>query len=204
MRRTYRGSSNLARRSPRPLPTLSSERRSRNTAAKYWAKYLVIDRAIEHWDGPTNFRWDEERKGSSTHNFFMYVDDREASKRELRIVPWDLDNVLTSPDNGQEMVGNRGAWDKPICGEGQTEGCVECSPFTSTGGLSQSMRPGCFRLLRAFMRPLRDEYMQAAEEALAGPAKACKMKAKLDRWADTIRAEMATDVDQGLYPVASY
>lgn len=181
------------------------------TATRYWAAYLVIDRILEHWDGPTNFRYFEDSSGSSTHNFFMYEDDRSASQREFHIVPWDLDNVFASPDDAAGMIGERGGseagpWDTPICGDGVaegTDGCIQCQPFASTGGLSQTMHPGCFRLLRAFMRPLRDVYMQAAADALAGPAQSCKLKAKIDRWRSMLAEEMATDADTGLYPTTS-
>ena len=42
------------------------------TAAKRWAAYLAIDRAVEAWDGPTNFRTMSGNPSLSwTHNFFV-------------------------------------------------------------------------------------------------------------------------------------
>lgn len=40
------------------------------TAAKDWATYFAVDRAIEHWDGPSNFR--AEGRTAWTHNFFLF------------------------------------------------------------------------------------------------------------------------------------
>ena len=48
------------------------------TAAKDWATYFAVDRAIEHWDGPSNFR--SERGTAWTHNFFLF---------EVRTMRWN-------------------------------------------------------------------------------------------------------------------
>ena len=100
--------------------TLTSVLREYTAAAK-WAAYFAVDRMIEHWDGPANFR----SRGASawTHNFFMYAarlrmrarhltpvirghggmhairyeEDGKVSKREFHIVPWDLDNSWITP-----------------------------------------------------------------------------------------------------------
>ena len=52
------------------------------TSAKRWAAQLAVDRAIEFWDGPINFRKADgtTNNGESrfwTHNFFIYEEDRK-------------------------------------------------------------------------------------------------------------------------------
>ena len=62
-------------------------------AGKQVAKYFAIDRAVELWDGPSNFR--ERDDDGWTHNFFMYEeDDKTHTSREFHIVPWDTDGAF--------------------------------------------------------------------------------------------------------------
>lgn len=52
------------------------------TAAARWAAYFAVDRMIEHWDGPANFRSHDDT--AWTHNFFMCVKARAARCPRVR------------------------------------------------------------------------------------------------------------------------
>ena len=62
------------------------------------------------------------------------------------------------------------------------------------------MSPSCFKLIRAFARGLRSEFMEAATQLLDGPFALCRLQAKVDRWHDAIAPFMAADAAAGLYP----
>jgi len=236
-------------------------------STKRWAAQFAVDRAIEHWDGPVNFRlmqseggggvddlvgglceqckqaapcygapicmngvmntegifagcaqaapcagcYPESSCGSGgarerrsedtfwTHNFFLYEEDRKnVSKREFDLVPWDLDSSWVDPDRLAESMGARPDWDKAVCAPGQETDCIKCETFE--GGLSPSMPPSCFKLVRAFARGLRRYYMDAAATLLAGPLQPCRVNAKLDRWAAALKPHLDADQAAGLYP----
>eukprot|EP00729_Bicosta_minor_P002337 gene2337-4630_t len=166
------------------------------TSAKRWAAQMAVDRAIEHWDGPINFRSHDRRRNRRaeegahwTHNFFLYEEDRKnVSKREFDLVPWDLDNSWIDPNQIPQNIGNR-----------SSTNCIQCETFATTGGLSQSMPPSCFKMVRAFARGLRRYYMDAAERLLAGPLQPCRINAKLDRWAAALKPHLDQDEEDGLY-----
>lgn len=104
-------------------------------------------------------------------------------------------------------MGPRPAFDAPVCGPAEQEsedtssGCILCSAYESTYGLSQSFPPSCFKINRAFYgRGLRKQYMTAAAEMLSGPLRLCRINAKLDRWKALIEEYVAEDASQGTYP----
>jgi len=184
------------------------------TAAKHWAAYLAIDRAVEAWDGPTNFRtMDGNAAMSWTHNFFVYEeDDSDVAKREFHLVPWDMDGAFPFETPPDQPVGARPDYDAPVCGPSEQQagrangnGCIICRPYTSTGGLSQSRPPSCFLLNRAFFgRGLRGHYIKAATDALSGPLRTCNIKSKLNRWKASIASAVAEDTRAGLWPGTQY
>ena len=182
------------------------------TAAKQWAKFYAIDRAADAWDGPSNFRKDDGSGATTkawTHNFYMYEEDRaNVAKREFHLVPWDMDNTWQGVHAPEQPIGNRPAFDAPVCGPSEhaagyagTSGCILCTPFSSTNGLSKSLPPSCFKINRAFFGlGLRQYFMDAAVEAMTGPLRMCKIRAKLNRWKASIDSAMGDDVAARLWP----
>ena len=53
------------------------------TAAKYLARYLAVDRALENWDGPINFRRVDRRWFN--HNYFWVSDSRSLADGFMRL-----------------------------------------------------------------------------------------------------------------------
>jgi hypothetical protein len=181
------------------------------TAARQWANFFAIDRAIDAWDGPSNFR--ELESGSPragwTHNFMMYEeDDTSATSREFHLVPWDMDNSFPGVASPDQPLGPRPAFDAPVCGpteqasgDAGSSGCILCEAFSSTYGLSRSFPPSCFRLNRVFFGlGLRSHYMEAAANAMSGPLRLCRIRAKMERWRASIADAMAEDALAGLFP----
>jgi hypothetical protein len=148
------------------------------------SRYLAVDRLVAHWDGPLNFRADVGSNftggpkakvvGWWTHNYFMYEDggpDRE--KRQFQFVAWDADSTWLAEDTIGGLKGlNTPRWDHPICSDGGTstdgtgggtynesDDCISCHAFMSTGGWSRQLPPSCFLLVRAFAHPLRSEHV---------------------------------------------
>ena len=145
---------------------------------------------------------------SWTHNFFIYEeDDNSLSSREMHMVPWDMDNSFGDALPPDQPIGNRPAFDAPVCdaarqaSETSDGTCILCNAFESTGGLSESRPPSCFRLNRAFFGlGLRKHYMEAAADALNGPLRLCNIRNKLNRWKASIEDALATDASEGLWP----
>ena len=163
-----------------------------DSVARYWA----VDRAIEHWDGPVNFRDDFMRRGQGfywNHNYFMAESDDgdDQSSSQFWIVPWDMDGTFPENPRNGPWRGGRPDWDQPV---------DNCRTFSSTNGMSQQVAPSCSPLIRAFARGLRSQYMQAAEELLRGPLGRCRIQSKLDRWQAAVEPFMAADAAAGLYP----
>ena len=175
------------------------------TVSKYWA----VDRAVDMWDGPIFFRqqgrgyWNHvrlatfsnclrcsfaNRKASRSQNYFLAQSDDEVDS-EFWLVPWDVDDTFAPQGRtSYGAVREFPAWDEPV------EACVNYDHFGS------SMAPSCFKLIRAFARGLRSEFMEAATQLLDGPFALCRLQAKVDRWHDAIAPFMAADAAAGLYP----
>jgi len=170
-------------------------------AAKHWATYWAVDNAINNWDGPVNFR--REDRGYWNHNFFIYETD--TGKRQLKIVPWDLDSTWGIADDMRDALGDRPEWDAPVCEpESTSNECITCRDFSSTFGMSTQMAPSCFKMVRVFARGLRSEYMNASLRLLTGPLHPCRVMAKLERWSKAIAPFMDRDEADGNYPATSY
>ena len=154
------------------------------TVSKYWA----VGRAVDMWDGPIFFRQNE--RGYWNHNYFMAESD-EVVGSQLWFIPWDVDD--TFPREGRTSYGQLPRaypeWDVPV------ESCA-----AGYNHFGQSMAPSCFRLIRAFARGLRSEYMEEAAALLDGPFSLCRLTAKIDRWHAAIAPYMAADTAAQLYP----
>jgi spore coat protein CotH len=103
------------------------------THVEQMARYIAVDRFIEHWDGPINFRADtagnftnglgekSEPMGWWPHNFFMYEDgDMPREKKQFQLVAWDTDSTFIAKDKINTLLSIWfPRWDHPICDAGE-------------------------------------------------------------------------------------
>lgn len=185
------------------------------TYVNQWAKYMAVDRAIAHWDGPTS--WWVYGDGAWTHNLQLYQDDPEVTDADkFSIIPWDMrmtfmaldeDTVsysLVNADGWEKHMHQKGIaanqadgyaeWDAPVCDD--TKGCVQCAQTLHW----EQLHPSCTRISRAFARGLRKEFHEGARQLLAGPLQTTRAQMKLDRWHDQIKDYIQQDKDAGVYP----
>eukprot|EP00747_Dinoflagellata_sp_TGD_P218003 gnl/TRDRNA2_/TRDRNA2_90320_c0_seq2.p1 gnl/TRDRNA2_/TRDRNA2_90320_c0~~gnl/TRDRNA2_/TRDRNA2_90320_c0_seq2.p1 ORF type:complete len:559 (+),score=75.61 gnl/TRDRNA2_/TRDRNA2_90320_c0_seq2:83-1759(+) len=178
------------------------------TPAKKWARFWAVDRTVDHWDGPSNFRGSVTgQKGSFwSHNFFMYqYDRRRVRDQQFMVIPWDMDGTFPWDVPGmisvtnKNMVAGRPDFDAPVCESGG-EQCIQCETY---GAMIKSLPPSCVPIVRTALRGLRSDFMNASYELLAGPLQPCRINAKLERWGNLIAPFMKLDREAGVYPAMS-
>jgi CotH kinase protein len=163
----------------------------------YVARYVAVDRAIRHDDGPyhwycqaaaitDNADWHRQaRLGDSycgNHNYYWYEGTRAD---RLWLIPWDLDNALPARP-GFTFV--QSAWD---------DLSYDCST-TLPGVLGTQMPVTCDPLLRAFALSLSAAIESALRELLAGPMSERTTSQKIARWSEQI-APIVAEASE-LYP----
>ena len=145
----------------------------------YMARYVAVDRAIRHDDGPYHWycgssfaseSWHMQRayagESCGNHNYFWY---EEAQRDKLWIIPWDLD--LSIPvGGGLAQISSR--WDD------LSVDCTELLP----GGLSSQMPIACDPLQRSFALGLRDRVREQLQRLVAGPLSEQALEATLAPW----------------------
>jgi len=65
----------------------------------YFLRYLAVDVAIKNWDGMRSWYWDSKKNQGNNHNYFFYEEEPEKPNGKTWIIPWDMDQALTSRDN---------------------------------------------------------------------------------------------------------
>jgi len=65
----------------------------------YLLRYLAVDVAIKNWDGLRSWYWDNKKNQGNNHNYFFYEEEAEKPNGKTWIIPWDMDQALTSRDN---------------------------------------------------------------------------------------------------------
>ena len=146
-----------------------------------WMRYLVVDRAIGHDDGP--LRFDRNETSCGNKNFYLY---QEPTANEISIIAWDLD-VAFAPltddrsRTGQLVLEIADAWNESSNG---------CEPFAyGPAGLLQRS-PVCDPLVAAFAED-PDRYDALRAEFLAGPYAEVSIEALLDNWSAQIEPFVA-------------
>ena len=166
----------------------------------YMARYLAVDRAIRHDDGPyhwycgaslTGEPWHMQRNYAGepcgNHNYFWY---EEARRNKLWLIPWDLDLSLPV-GSGLAQITSR--WDD------LSVDCTELLP----GGLSQQMPIACDPLQRAFALALRERVRENMRELINGPLSDQALDATLSPWIAQLapaveEARLAHDSEQDI------
>lgn len=148
------------------------------TDLETFVSYAVVDRAINHDDGP--FHWYCNSGPCEPHNFYFY---EEPTSRRVHIIAWDLDNALQgwTPDQLNPIV----AIADPF---GETQNDCEPFPFGPFGVLQRSA--GCDPLVAAWAL-LDDEFDRIDAEFRSGPFSIDAVTANVEAWREQIAPSVA-------------
>lgn len=160
----------------------------------YLARYIVVNRAINDFDGVMAFYfgWGPP---PANHNLYWYHDTESG---RFMLIPWDLDKTFWYPEpnfwsdnaaNGQNVVPNWNVITKSC--DGYT------AWFDNLGMPYQMMAIDCDPLLRLLRGKIYDRQKAITEAFIAGAFSEQNVKAKLDAWqtqiADAIKDDPLVD-----------
>jgi spore coat protein H len=137
----------------------------------YFARVLAVGDAILDYDGLTYFWTDGDFY--SNHNYYFYEEAPDA----FTLIPWDVESTFwINPDHAAPH------W---------TELPDDCSlTYEYWGG--QAIAPGCDLVFRAMAADLGG-WRAAGQEFLEGPFAEAAITARIDEYADFVRAEALAD-----------
>ena len=122
----------------------------------YLLRYLAVDVAIKNWDGMRSWYWDSKKQQGNNHNYFFYEEEAKKADGKIWIIPWDMDQALTSRDNYFDAGGYGGAlpqWNVPT---------TDCGNPKSAGGNS-FMPPNCDKLTKLTAANFWSRYVQLGD-----------------------------------------
>ena len=146
--------------------------------------YAVVDRAINHDDGP--FHW--YCTGTcEPHNYYCY---EEPATGTVHIIPWDLDNAMQNwtPDEINPIA----AFTKIADDFGETRN--NCQPFPF-GPLSISQRSAACDPLTAAWSLLNEEFDRIDAEFRSGPFAIENVSRLVESWRTQIAPHVAEAAD---------
>jgi len=160
----------------------------------YLARYIVVNRAINDFDGVMAFYfgWGPP---PANHNLFWYHDTESG---QFKLIPWDLDKSFWAPEpnfwsdnapNGLNITPN---WNVI------TKSCAGYTVwFDNLGQSYKMMAIDCDPLLRLLRGRIYDTQKAITDELIAGPFSEARVKAKLQAWraqvAEAIEADALVD-----------
>lgn len=156
----------------------------KRTEVDSFVAYAVVDRAINHDDGP--FHW----YCSSTceaHNYYLY---EEPAADVLHIIPWDLDNAMQNwtPDDANPIA----QFTKIADEFGEISN--DCQPF-QIGGLAPPQRSAACDPLTAAWSLLDEEFDRINAEFRSGPFAIENVSELLESWRTQIAPHVAEAAD---------
>jgi hypothetical protein len=149
----------------------------------YAAKFIAIDRAIRHDDGPHHWYcqdasnalsgdWSAQRGYAGTscgnHNYYWY---EGTTSEQFWPIPWDLDNALLG--GATSFTSILSDWD---------DLAADCSALLMPSFGAPQMPITCDTLHRGFALSLRERVRDTLQELAAGPLSETQIDAKLAPW----------------------
>ena len=120
-------------------------------------RFLAVDDAIIHWDGPTRFHVASD--GSySNYNFYFYLEEKND---RFHLIPWDLDH--TFEQRGWIYCPSRSTWN---------DLSVDCAQSNTLVGCDSDrvyLVPTCDSILRGLALQDPAGYHEAVQRLLEGP-----------------------------------
>jgi len=156
----------------------------------YLARYIVVNRAINDFDGVLAFYYGWGPPPAN-HNLFWYHDSESG---RFSLIPWDLDKAFWYPEpnfwsdnaaNGQNITPN---WNVIT---------NDCNGYTvwfdNLGKSYKMMAIDCDPLLRLLRGQVYGSQRAIAEAFVAGPFSDASVRAKLELWRAQIADGIADD-----------
>lgn len=138
--------------------------------------YAVVDRAINHDDGP--FHWYCDGGPCEPHNFYLYEDP---SSQQVHIIAWDLDNAWRTNGIVYEAVGIADGW-------GETSN--DCEPFPFGQFNFMQVSAACDPFVAAWSS-LDAEFAAADAAFRSGPFAPDNVRSLIDEWSAQIEPIVA-------------
>jgi hypothetical protein len=170
----------------------------------YLARYIVVNRAINDFDGVMSFYfgWGPP---PANHNLYWYHDTESG---QFMLIPWDLDKTFWYPEpnfwsdnspNGQNIVPN---WNVI------TNNCDGYTVwFDNLGEPYETMAIDCDPLMRLLRGQVYGRQKAMSDAFIAGAFSETSVKAKLDAWqtqiADAIKDDTLVDSSHWMASVAA-
>ncbi len=153
------------------------------------ARYIVVDRAINNYDGILLF-WPNEGHDSN-HNFYWYHD---AESARFILIPWDLDKTFWFPE---PLFWTNNApyeeYDVPNWNVISSTCDYHTTTFDALG-FQWRIRPmDCDPLLKILREEIYDRQLAIAEEFIAGPYSQQSVGEKLEAWRTQISQAIEDD-----------
>jgi hypothetical protein len=155
----------------------------------YLARYIVVNRAINDFDGVMAFYYGWGPPPAN-HNLFWYHDSESG---QFKLIPWDLDKSFWTPEpnfwsenapNGLNITPNWNVISKSCDGYEVW--------FDNLDKSYRMMAIDCDPLLRLLRGQVYDSQKAITDEFIAGPFSEARVKAKLDAW----RAQIAGSIEE--------
>jgi hypothetical protein len=149
----------------------------------YLARYIVVNRAINDFDGAMAFYYGWGPPPAN-HNLFWYHDSESG---QFKLIPWDLDKSFWYPEpnfwsdnaaNGKNITPNWNVISK------------NCNGYTvwfdNLGQSYKMMAIDCDPLMRLLRGQVYDSQKAITEAFIAGPFSEASVRAKVEAWREQI------------------
>jgi len=159
----------------------------------YLLRYLAVDVAIKNWDGMRSWYWDSKKQQGNNHNYFFYEEEAKKSNGKIWIIPWDMDQALTSRDNYFDAGGFGGF---PGMGGGQPLPQWNV-PTTDCGAKSVSgnsfIPPNCDKLTKLTAANFWSRYVQLGDLFLKDVFVSQRLNDKITKHQNLINSAVQQD-----------
>jgi len=161
------------------------------------ARYIVVDRAINNFDGIMAFYYGPNW-GPDNHNFYWY----DVGDGRFTLIPWDFDKVFWYPepyfwsDNAAHSNGSVPNWNvktKDCDGHTETFDLTIIRNGARLDGTMEMKEIDCNPFLKLLRSQIYDRQRAIAEAFIAGPFSEASVTAKLQTWQAQIADAVAED-----------
>jgi len=150
----------------------------------HFLRYMVVDVAINNWDGIRGWYSDRTaRQWAANHNFFFYEEERQNGGK-IWLVPWDMDNTFYEVCPYFESAGVP-QWN-------ETPQHCEGYPVWGDGG-GYVRAPNCDKLTKMMAALFGERYKQFGEQFLNDQFRSERIIEKINRHRQLIAAHVAAD-----------
>jgi hypothetical protein len=164
----------------------------------YLARYIVVDRGINNFDGALAFYFGDGWEPNSSGNQFWY----DVGAGRFALIPWDFDKTFWYPEpnywsdsapNGKNTVPNWNVITNSCNGHTGYFDSVTVTNGVRTEGSYGVREMDCDPFLKLLRGAIYDRQKAIADAFIAGPFSAQSVAAKLDAWRAPIADAVSED-----------